>query len=88
MSDMINAKSLPTVVALTTYVDDSISEGDYSRATMMTLIDNVDIVDVLAAQALLISALMQEVEELDPERTASARLQHYGRTAESMAHAG
>lgn len=86
MSDRIKSNALPVTVALATYVNDSADKDDYSRAQVLNIIDDVDVVDVLTSQALLIGTLCQVLEELGEIDSVETYLQSLGSTAHELVH--
>lgn len=86
MSDTIKTNALPVTVALATYVNDTTDADNYSRAQVVSLIEDVDVIDVLAAQALLIGALSGMLAALGEIDSVEVYLQSLGSTAYEMAH--
>lgn len=89
MSDSINTNSFPVVTSLATYLGSSLDVGDYQRSQILSLIDDVDVIDVLSAQAMLIYILCEELTEAGVIESPEAYLQTLGtRALEAASHEG
>lgn len=69
-----------------TYVNDSADADNYSRAQVVNLIEDVDVVDVITSMALLIGALCQTLVEVGEYESTEAYLQNLGTSAHELAH--
>lgn len=81
MSDSINTNSFPVVTSLATYLGSSLDVGDYQRSQILSLIDDVDVIDVLSAQAMLLYILCEELTEAGVIESPEAYLQGLGARA-------